>query len=231
MLKEAIILSGGFGTRLREVVSDVPKSLAPVNNKPFLDYLLRYLEYYQIENIVLALGHKSEQVVAHYGDKYTYSIEKEPLGTGGAIRLAMQKCKHTDVLVLNGDSFFDIDLKRFYNKHIEAISDFSLALRKVQDAARYGTLKLGEMDQIKEFKEKTGKNEPGIINAGIYILDRAEFLDQTPANKPFSIEKDFFEKKVRQTNVYGFIFDAYFIDIGIPADYASAQNYFKGFKY
>jgi len=231
MLKEAIILAGGFGTRLKEVVADVPKPMAPVNGKPFLDYLIKYLRYYRIEKIILSVGHLSEVIIAHYGDQFIYSIEKEPLGTGGGIRLALEKCTSTNVLVLNGDSFFDIDLEIFYNKHNEAISDCSLALRKVENAARYGTLQMGEMGVIKEFKEKAGQLVPGIINAGVYLLDRQVFLDETTEKKAFSIEKDYFEKNVTKLNLYGFTFKGYFIDIGIPEDYQRAQNDFKEFKY
>ena len=231
MIKEAIILAGGFGTRLKEVVADVPKPMAPVNGKPFLDYLVRYLRHYEVEKIILSVGHMSEKIISHYGDQFTYSIEHEPLGTGGGIRLALEKCTQTNVLVLNGDSFFDIDLKAFYNKHNEAISDCSLALRKVENASRYGTLQLGEMGVIKEFKEKTGQNQPGIINAGVYLLDRQVFLDETEGKKVFSIEKDHFEKNVNKLNLYGFTFKGYFIDIGIPEDYQRAQHDFKEFKY
>jgi len=231
MIKEAIILAGGFGTRLKEVVADVPKPMAPVNGKPFLDYLVRYLRYYGVEKIILSVGHMSDKIISHYGDQCTYSVENEPLGTGGGIRLALEKCKHTNVLVLNGDSFFDIDLKAFFNKHSEAISDCSLALRKVENAARYGTLQLGEMGVIKEFKEKSGQEQPGIINAGVYLLDRQVFLDETEGQKVFSIEKDYFEKNVSKLNLYGFTFKGYFIDIGIPEDYRRAQDEFKEFKY
>src|SRR5439155_1524423 len=160
------------------------------NGHPFLDYLVKYLHHYSIEKIVLSVGHLSEKIISHYGDKFIYSIEKEPMGTGGGIRLAMEKCTSTDILVLNGDSFFDVDLRIFYNKHTDAVSDMSLALRKVENAGRYGTLQLGEMDVIKEFKEKTNNDKPGLINGGVYLLDREVFQDETPAKKNFSIEKD-----------------------------------------
>ncbi|HXB41133.1 MAG TPA: nucleotidyltransferase family protein [Bacteroidia bacterium] len=231
MLKEAIILAGGFGTRLKEVVADVPKPMALVNGKPFLDYLVKYLQHYGVEKIILSVGHLSEKITEHYGNKFIYSIEKEPLGTGGGIAEAMEKCKTEEILVLNGDSFFDIDLKAFYNKHQEALSDSSLALRKTDNAGRYGTIELGEFDQIKSFKEKNGKEKPGIINAGIYILNRAVYMEENIGKKTFSIEKDFFEKKVHQLKLYGFTFNGYFIDIGIPEDYKKAQHDFKEFKY
>jgi len=185
---------------------------------------------------VLSVGYLSDKVTAHYGSSFAgmdivYSIEKEPLGTGGGIRLAMQQCQSYDVLVLNGDSFFDIDLVSFYNKHSDTVADFSLALRHVPNASRYGTLTLGEFDKIKAFKEKSTHEKPGIINAGVYILSRDLYIEETPEKKNFSIEKDFFEKKIDNLNIYGFIYDGYFIDIGIPEDYKQAQHDFKTFKY
>jgi len=145
--------------------------------------------------------------------------------------LAMQQCHAYDILVLNGDSFFDIDLHSFYNKHSEAVSDASLALRKVSDASRYGTITLGEFDKISAFKEKNAREKSGTINAGVYVIDSDSYMDETPANKSFSIEKDFFEKKIDTLNLYGFTYDGYFIDIGIPEDYKQAQHDFKTFKY
>jgi len=197
MLKEAIILAGGFGTRLREVVADVPKPMAPVNGNPFLDYLLRYLKHYGIERVVLSVGHLSEKIINHYGNSFNgieivYSVEAEPLGTGGGIRLAMEKCKDYDVLVLNGDSFFSIDLHSFYNKYSDSVADGALALRYVDDCARYGTIVLGEMDIIKSFNEKSGHKTPGVINAGVYILSRDIYMEETHARKKLLYRKRFF---------------------------------------
>jgi|ERR1700757_225388 len=236
MLQEAIILAGGFGTRLREVVSDVPKPMAPVNGKPFLDYQLRYLKHYGIERVILSVGHLSEKITEHYGNNFAgieivYSVEKEPLGTGGGIRLAMEKCKEYDVLVLNGDSFFSIDLHNFYNKYSDSVADGALALRYIDNCARYGTIILGEMDIIKAFNEKARHKTPGIINAGVYILSRDIYMEETHAGKNFSIEKDFFEKKLNKLTLYGFTYNGYFIDIGIPEDYKQAQHDFETFKY
>jgi len=236
MLQEAIILAGGFGTRLKEVVSDVPKPMAPVNEKPFLDYLLRYVAHYKIKKVVLSVGHLSEKVMEHYGNNFNdveivYAIEKESLGTGGGIKLAMQQCTSQDVLVLNGDSFFDVDLYSFYDNHSDSISECSLALRHISHADRYGTITLGEFDFIRAFKEKTNTHQAGIINAGVYILNRETYNEETPKQKSFSIEKDFFEKKLNNLNMYGFTYNGYFIDIGIPDDYKQAQHDFKTFKY
>ena len=236
MIKEAIILAGGFGTRLREVVQDVPKPLAPVNNKPFLDYTLRHLAHFGITHVVLSVGYMHDKIKMHYGNTFEginidYSIEEEPLGTGGGIRLAMQKCQTYDVLVLNGDSFFDINIISFYNRHSDYAADASIALRRVDNAARYGIISLGEFDKITSFKEKSSTEKPGFINGGIYILCPETYINETPADKNFSIEKDFFEKKLSKMNLYGFAYDGYFIDIGVPDDYKQAQHDFKTFKY
>ncbi|MGZ3861676.1 MAG: nucleotidyltransferase family protein [Bacteroidia bacterium] len=236
MLKEAIILAGGFGTRLREVVADVPKPIAPVNQKPFLDYILNYLKFYGIEKVVLSVGYLSEKITEQYGGdfngiKITYCVETQPLGTGGGIRMAMKHCTSSKVLVLNGDSFFDVNLRSFHNHHEDSVADCSLALRNVDNASRYGTIKLGEMDIITSFHEKSGAKAPGLINAGVYILGREAFLEETNGQTVFSIEKDFFEKKLDKLSIYGFTYQGYFIDIGIPEDYRKAQNDFKEFKY
>ena len=236
MLKEAIILAGGLGTRLRDVVADVPKSMAPINGKPFLDYQLNYLKHYGIEKIIMSVGYLSEKIMSRYkgnfnGLQISYVVETEPLGTGGGIRSAMKHCQTQNVLALNGDSFFDLNIKSYYNAHVESISDCSLALRNISNASRYGTIKLGEFNIINSFQEKTGEHHQGLINGGVYLLSKEVFLDETKGKTSFSIEKDFFEKKVKKLNLHGFTFDGYFIDIGIPADYEKAQHDFKEFKY
>lgn len=235
MITEAIILAGGFGTRLQSVVSDVPKPMAPVNGIPFLDYQLLYLKHYGIKKVVLSVGHLNEKILSHYknnfqGIEIDYAVETSPLGTGGGIRLAMEKCESDTVLVLNGDSFFDIDLHSFFKQYDKADTSFALALRKVEDASRYGTVELSDT-KILSFKEKTGETKSGTINAGVYVLNKELFLHKTEEDKNFSIEKDFFEKKLSQVNISGFEYEGYFIDIGIPEDYVKVQHDFKGFKY
>lgn len=236
MPKTAVILAGGFGTRLRNVVSDLPKPMAPVNGEPFLNYLIRYLKHYQVNTVVLSTGYLSEKIEVYYknefeGVRVVYSIEKEPLGTGGGIRLALEKCEEENVFVLNGDSFFEIDLFRFNQLHQQQLAQTSLALRKVQDASRYGTIEKDHQHRIVSFKEKNNYVKEGLINGGTYLLNKSLFMEHTPAAKNFSIEKDFFEKHSKDIVLKGFEFDSYFIDIGIPEDYAKAQNDFKGFKF
>ncbi len=236
MLKEAIILAGGFGTRLQAVVSDVPKPMAPINNEPFLNYVFDYLLHYKIEHVVLSTGYLADKISEHYknefqGIKISYTKEETPLGTGGGIRLAMTKCYTSDVLVLNGDSFFDVNIIDHFNNHISKQSDCSLALRKVDNAARYGTILLGIENAIEMFKEKDNIEQAGLINGGVYILNRKLYLSKTNEAVPFSIEKDFYESRINELHIFGFEYDGYFIDIGIPEDYNKAQTDFKNFKY
>ncbi len=235
MLKEAVILAGGFGTRLQSVVSDVPKPMAPVNDEPFLNYIFDYLKFYGIEHVVLSTGYLAEKISGYYKDEYkgikvSYTKEEIPLGTGGGIRLALEKCRTTEVLVLNGDSFFDVDVNAHDENHVSSQADCTLALRKVTNAARYGTIKL-EQSAIKEFKEKDNVEQPGLINGGVYIINRELFLSKTKAGEAFSIEKDFFERRINELKLVGFEYNGYFIDIGIPEDYKKAQTDFLDFKY
>lgn len=236
MLTEAIILAGGFGTRLQTVVSDVPKPMAPVNQAPFLNYIFQYLKHYGITHVVLSTGYLADKISDYYKNEFleikiSYTKEETPLGTGGGIRLAMEKCHTKNVLVLNGDSFFDVNLNQYYNQHCSFKSDCTLALRKVDNAARYGTIKLGDMGVIKSFREKDGIEKQGLINGGVYILSRELFLNKTKLNEAFSLEKDFFETRINELNIFGFEHQGYFIDIGIPDDYNKAQTDFKNFNY
>jgi D-glycero-alpha-D-manno-heptose 1-phosphate guanylyltransferase len=228
VLREAIVLAGGFGTRLRSVLQDVPKPLAPINGKPFLHYILRYLQAHGLSKIVLSVGYLGEQVEKAFGDTYlgmqiVYAYEDQPLGTGGGIRLALESCETQDVLVLNGDTFFDIDLTAFYQFHQTMQADFTLALRQVPDASRYGTIAL-EGHTIHSFREKSTTDKgSGIINGGIYILNRDKYMSKTTTGNAFSIEQDVFTPFMDELHICGFISNAYFIDIGIPEDYAKAM--------
>lgn len=236
MSKVAIILAGGFGTRLREVVKDVPKPMAQVNGKPFLDYLIDYLRFYKVEKIVFSTGYLGEMISSYFGSHYKgmeifYSHEAVPMGTGGGIRLAMLKCEEKDVLILNGDSFFDFDLTNFYERHHSSKANVSIALRKVKDAGRYGSVDIDSKNNLLQFNEKKEGTGQGLINAGVYLLDRNYFLENTPSDLAFSIEKDFFGKVSGQPEIFAFEYAGHFIDIGIPDDYLRAQHEFKEFKY
>jgi len=225
VVKEAVILAGGFGTRLQTVVADVPKPMAPVNGKPFLQYILDYCIKQGIESVVLSTGYKHEVIFSFFGAQYKnlliqYAHEQEPLGTGGGIQFALQKCKDENVAVLNGDTFFDVDLQELESKHIKAQSEFSIGTKKMYHFNRYGIIQTKE-NRITAFEEKRAVDE-GIINAGVYIINRNKFLDVHLPTK-FSMEKDYMEKYFSSKPFYAFEFDGYFIDIGIPEDYEKVQ--------
>ena len=225
-----------MGTRLKTIISDLPKPMAPIMNVPFLTYQLNYLKHFGIKKVIFSVGYLSEKIIAHYNQSFEninieYSIEKNPLGTGGGIRMAMSNLNEDLVLILNGDSFFDLNLEQFYNLHLEQKSDFSLALRYVNNSERYGNIEFNSSHQITSFIEKNQLNQSGYINAGVYILSKKLYLQNTKPDINFSIEKDFFEKQLNQLIIKGFEFKDYFIDIGIPEDYLKAQDDFKEFKY
>jgi D-glycero-alpha-D-manno-heptose 1-phosphate guanylyltransferase len=236
LIKEAIILAGGFGTRLRSVITDLPKPMAPVNGKPFLHYLFLYLKHYNIQKVILSVGYLAEKVETEFGKNYLgievdYAYEKEALGTGGGIRLAMEKCSGAHVMVLNGDTFFDVKLDEFFETHLGGSSDATLALRKVEDASRYGTIEL-DGNRIVAFKEKSNVVKgSALINGGVYLLRKKTFLGNTEAEKVFSIENDFFAKLADKLWLQAFPCDGYFIDIGIPEDYERAQSEFKELQF
>jgi D-glycero-alpha-D-manno-heptose 1-phosphate guanylyltransferase len=216
-------------------VNDRPKPMAEVAGKPFLDYQLKFLKAYGIRKVVLSTGYLSSVIESHYkksfeGIDISYAIEKQALGTGGATRHAMLNTVDEDVLVLNGDSFFGIDLKEFYRQHKENAADVSIALRHVDDTSRYGRIET-TAGRVMAFNEKIEQSLPGSINGGVYILKKDLFFEHTPAETSFSIEKDFFTALTGTIRIFGFLFDNYFIDIGIPDDYQRAQNDFERFAY
>jgi len=226
MAGEAVILAGGLGTRLREVVSDLPKPMAPVNGRPFLEYLLSYLQKYHIRKVILATGYKHETISAHFGNNYKsldiiYSVEKEPLGTGGALLLATDKITDDNFLMLNGDTYFEVNLPDFENFHVSSDAVMSVALRPVKNAGRYGTVTLNN-GRIVSFSEKAGESQ-GLINGGIYMINRDWFRSVAPGSS-FSLEKDILEKKITGNFIAGFVSDSYFIDIGVPEDYLRAAE-------
>lgn len=225
-IKEAIVLAGGKGTRLQSVVSDVPKPMALIGDKPFLMLLLQYLQSQGVEKVVLSVGYMYEIIQETFGNSFngleiSYSIEKEPLGTGGAIAKAMTFTESENVLVLNGDSFIKISLAEIVNKIPESKNHSLLVLKEMSNVSRYGSVVL-ENEIITAFEEKQFK-EKALINAGVYILNKDIFKDKNLPEK-FSFEKDFLEKEVTKGNLYGVVTNGYFIDIGVPEDYLRAQS-------
>lgn len=221
---EAIILAGGFGTRLQSVVSDVPKPMAPVCHKPFLTYLLDDLHQQGCHKVILAVGYKKEVIINHYGNEYKgmdliYSVEEEPLGTGGCILQAMQYVTEPFVFVLNGDTMFKISYAK-----MTQLNSIAIACKKMYHFERYGEVKIHN-GIIERFEEKK-KVEEGYINGGIYYLPK-DIFQSFSLPKRFSLEKDFFEKYIQSLSIKAFLSDDYFLDIGIPEDYAQAQIDFR----
>lgn len=227
---EAIILAGGFGTRLQSVVKDVPKPMAEVNDQPFLKYILDFVIKNNITKVVLAVSYKYEIITDYFANHYKdleieYSIEKDALGTGGAIRQALDKVNGDKVFVLNGDTFFNIEFANMLQIHNQCKSDITIALKEMTNFDRYGSVKINNSHQVISFEEKMFI-EKGYINGGIYLLNKTVF-DQFQLNQNFSFES-FLEKNVLDLNISASIeADSYFIDIGIPEDYKKANKDFK----
>lgn len=228
-MREAIVLAGGFGSRLREVVPDRPKPMAPVAGQPFLEIVLRALATKGFSRVVLSLGFMAEKITNHFGNHFAgielvYVVEEHPLGTGGAVRLAMTQCLQENIFVLNGDTFIDLeaaDVDTFWQERRNTI----IVARQVPDTTRYGRL-IVENGLVKGFVEK-GISGPGLINAGCYVFNRS-LLDKYELNKPFSLETDYLINAVQTVPVDVFVTSGHFIDIGVPEDYRRAQMEFAG---
>lgn len=230
---ECVILAGGMGTRLRSVVSDLPKCMAPVAGKPFLHYIVETLGALGFDHIILSLGYKHECIEQWVSGLDTHVridcvVENEPLGTGGGVRYAFSKAREESVFVLNGDTFFDVDFREMAAMHNAGRAVATVALKPMRDFERYGEVELSEDGcRISAFREKR-PCEAGLINGGIYLIRRSA-LEKMP--QKFSMEKDFFEKEVGGGRIAGYVSDGYFIDIGIPEDYAKAQEDFAAGAY
>ncbi len=223
---KVLILAGGLGTRLKSVVQ-VPKCLAPIKGIPFIYYQLEYLISQNINEAYLSVGHQSELVVKELGSRYKtivlhYIHEKEPLGTGGAIQLAAKQITSEHLLVLNGDTFYPVQLNRLMHEHLKKNADTTFALKPLENFDRYGAVQTDNRGRINEFHEKTFVAK-GDINGGIYAIKTASLLSQGFAEK-FSIEQDYFQAKCAELNLQGVRFPSYFIDIGIPTDFDLAQE-------
>ena len=225
---EAIILAGGKGTRLKEVIKNIPKPMAVVNGKPFLWHLLTFLSNQNIRHFILSVGYKYEVIKDYFGDNFkgiriSYAIEKEPLGTGGAIKLASDFVEKDMFWVINGDTFLECDLKQYFNKCKN--TGINLALVKMNNFDRYGVVET-DGKKITAFKEKK-YTKHGYINAGIYLLDKKNIEDYAPSKPEFSFEKDILEQNINKVQFGYFKTKSTFIDIGIPEDYYQAQYIFS----
>lgn len=222
---EAIVLAGGMGTRLRQVVADVPKPMALIAGRPFLEIVLEALARKGFSRVILSLGYMAEKISGHFGAQFagldiTYVVEERPLGTGGAIRLALEACTQDHVFVFNGDTYLELEVdlleQQWQKKQIPIVVG-----RQVSDTTRYGRLLVSD-DKIIGFSEK-GIAGPGLINAGCYVL-ATNALARFSLNLPFSIETDYLVPEVTNAALGVFVTEGMFIDIGIPEDYIRAQT-------
>jgi D-glycero-alpha-D-manno-heptose 1-phosphate guanylyltransferase len=221
---EAIVLAGGFGTRLKQAVPDLPKPMAPIAGRPFLEILLGSLSRKGVKRVVLSLGYMADKISQYFGNnfagmKLVYVVEESPLGTGGAVRLAMAQCEQDHVFVLNGDTWLDLKMSAVdcqWRAHRKPI----IVGREVPDTARYGRLQV-DHNRVTGFAEK-GTEGTGLINAGCYVLNRGQ-LDGFALHAAFSLEVDYLAKAVIDDPFDLYVTSGHFIDIGVPEDYARAQ--------
>lgn len=227
----AAILAGGLGTRLRAAVGDKQKVMAEVSGRPFLEYLLRQLETAGVRRVVLCVGYQAERVEEVLGGKFGaltlhYSREESPLGTGGALRLAVPLFDADTLYVMNGDSYCEFDLLKFSAWHAAQGAEASIALAGVEDTQRYGRVVLDQAGRVTCFQEK-GQCGPGLINAGIYLVRRERLMD-IPEAGFVSLEKNMFPQWAGQGILYGYQADVRrFIDIGTPESFNAAQKLFS----
>jgi NDP-sugar pyrophosphorylase family protein len=222
----AIILAGGSGTRLASAVSDVPKPMAPIGARPFLELVMTHLRSQGVAELVLSIGHKGAVIERHFGARWQgvrirYCAERAPLGTGGAMRKAMDEGGYAQAFVLNGDTYCPVALAALAAAQRGA--HLTLTLKKVDDAARFGSVQMAGDGRITGFREKNAAAGPGLINAGVYLVQR-ELFEFAPRTPRFSFETEVLQKAFGAATMRGYVTDAMFIDIGIPSEWRRAQE-------
>jgi NDP-sugar pyrophosphorylase family protein len=227
---DVVVLAGGQGSRLRTLFPDLPKLLVPVAGRPFISYLLAQLDRYKARRVVLALGYLADRVQDHLERRGPIAdlevvtrVESAPMGTGGALASVMFDVNASEVLVMNGDSFADIDLGALVDYHREQDTDVTLALVKVADARRFGLVTLDAAGRLDRFLEKPDKPVAGLINSGIYVMRRS-FITELPRERPLSLEQTVLP--ALSGKAAAFVSEGKFIDIGIPTSYLEAQTFF-----
>lgn len=227
---EAIILAGGLGTRLRPVISDLPKPMAPIAGVPFLEILLRRLETAGFDRIILSVGYLAEKIIQYFGNKLgqmelIYEIEERKRGTGGAIGASMKHCREAMVFVLNGDSFIDVDYQLMAQDYQQNKNPLIVGC-EVEDTGRYGRLILDEK-KIVEIREKAAGG-PGVINSGVYLLP-SDMAIEAADDRPVSFETDLLPELLLHYNFSCFKTVGVFIDIGLPEQLAQAAGILRPF--
>lgn len=225
---QAIILAGGKGTRLQTILNEVPKALASIGHKPFLDYLIKFLNQQGITHFIFSLGYQHQQIVDYLNAKektwtYTCVIEEQALGTGGAVKKALASATDPNVWVINADTYLQINLTEMYQQHLNNNAAATIALKEMHNFDRYGLIQIDHNNSVISFEEKQ-PCEKGLINAGFFIVNKEYYANATKDKVVFSIEKDFFEIQLSNKSIYGFQTDGFFIDIGIPEDFERAQH-------
>lgn len=226
---QAIILAGGFGSRLQTVVSNVPKPMAEIDGRPFLFYLVSKLHKHKFKKIIFSVHYLKEKIIDYFGNNFfgieiEYAIEENPLGTGGAILNCWQYIdSNQPVFIFNGDSFLDADLTKMLDLHLQKNANFTISLKSMHKPYRYGLVEFNKNGLVTNFKEKSTEVENGYINSGIYILN-PKILKTFDLPHKFSFETDFMCKYFNKISLNIFESDDYFIDIGIPEDYLKAQT-------
>jgi D-glycero-alpha-D-manno-heptose 1-phosphate guanylyltransferase len=223
---KALVLAGGLGTRLRDRVPDPPKVMAPVAGRPFLEYVLDGLQAGGMRQVILSVGYKSAEIIGHFGNRYRdtairYAIESEPLGTGGAIVHALAGEPDEPVLVCNGDTLLDINYRELLRWYAATPAKLAMVLRTLPEVARYGSV-LASGAWVVGFEEK-GKTGPGLVNAGMYVLEPGIFGELGFSGK-FSFEVDFLQPHCATLQPSAYVSEGFFIDIGMPADFDRAQS-------
>jgi D-glycero-alpha-D-manno-heptose 1-phosphate guanylyltransferase len=222
----ALVLAGGLGTRLKQVLPDLPKPMAPVAGRPFLEHVLDRLIRGGVRQIILSLGHRAEVIRSHFGTRYRDAelrcvVEAAPLGTGGAIVHALRGEPDVPFIVLNGDTLLDADFQALVEWYRAEPEPLAMVVRNVSDASRYGTVLVSE-GRVTRFSVR-GPSTTGLVNAGVYVLRSAVFRDRT-LPEVFSFEADFLERHCETLRPRVWLCDSYFIDIGVPEDLARAQR-------
>ena len=233
---EAIILAGGLGSRLRATVPDLPKPMAPIHGRPFLEYLLDYWVGQGVNRFVLSVGYKRDIIEEHFATRYKgtevdYAVEDQPLGTGGGLLLALKHLRRTGpFLIMNGDTFFEVDLAPMRHYHQERRAELTIALREVEANSRYGGVGIDNEGKITTFDNRERRRDGALINGGVYLAEKSAFAGMAPeSDAPVSIEDQLYPRMLAEgRRMYGFPSSGRFIDIGVPEDYQRAAAVLTG---
>ena len=233
---EAIILAGGLGSRLRATVPDLPKPMAPIHGRPFLEYLLDYWVGQGVNRFVLSVGYKRDIIEEHFATRYKgtevdYAVEDQPLGTGGGLLLALKHLRRTGpFLIMNGDTFFEVDLAPMRRYHQEKRAELTIALREVEANSRYGSVGIDKEGKITSFDNRARTADRALINGGVYLAEKSAFAGMAPeSDEPASLEEQLYPRMLAAgRRLYGFLSSGRFIDIGVPEDYRRAASVLQG---